>query len=50
MLRKQEGKRSLLLPDMIEDYVDENNPARSSYDPSDMLKLYLWGYYNGARS
>lgn len=59
----------LLLPDMIEDYTDENNPTwlfgsfvdsldlkeinfryaaleqgprRPSYDPSGMLKLYLW--------
>ncbi len=70
-------KQSLLLPDMIDDYIDENNPARlfdsfvdsldlsemdfryvvldqgpgrPSYDPSDLLKLYLWGYYNGIRS
>ena len=70
-------KQSSLLPDMIEDYVDENNPTRlfdffvdsldldemnfryavleqgpgrPSYYPSYMLKLYLWGYYNGIRS
>ena len=70
-------RQSLLLPDMIDDYIDENNPARLfdsfvdsidlremnfkyavleqrldrlSYDPSDLLKLYLWGYYNGIRS
>ena len=70
-------KQSLLLPDMIDDYIDENSPARlfdsfvdsldlkemnfkyavleqgpgrPSYDPSDLLKLYLWGYYNGIRS
>ena len=70
-------KQSLLLPEMIEEYIDENNsarlfdsfvdsldlkemnfryavleegPGRPSYDPSDMLKLYLWGYYNGIRS
>ncbi len=70
-------KQALLLPDMIEDYIDENNPTRlfdafvdsldleemgfkyavleegpgrPSYDPSDLLKLYLWGYYNGIRS
>ena len=70
-------KQSLLLPEMIEEYIDENNPTRlfdsfvdfidlkemnfryavleegpgrPSYDPSDMLKLYLWGYYNGIRS
>ena len=70
-------KQSLLLPDMIDNYIDENNPTRlfdsfvdsldlsemnfryavleegpgrPSYDPSDMLKLYLWSYYNGIRS
>ena len=70
-------EQSLLLPEMIDNYIDENNPARlfdsfadsldlkemnfryavledgpgrPSYDPSDMLKLYLWGYYNGIRS
>ena len=64
-------KQSLLLPDMIDNYLDGNNPARlfdsfvdsldlsemdfryvvldqgpgrPSYDPSDLLKLYLWGY------
>ncbi|MEM4089848.1 MAG: transposase [Thermoplasmatales archaeon] len=72
------GRRQLLLlPDMIEHYVEEDNPARfvdafvdsidlqelgftyakldegvgrPSYDPHDMLKLYLWGYYNAIRS
>ena len=70
-------RQSLLLPDLIDDYIDENSPARlfdsfvdsldlkemnfkyavleqgpgrPSYDPSDLLKLYLWGYYNGIRS
>ena len=70
-------KQSLLLPEMIDDYIDEDNPTRlfdtfvdsmdlkemnfryavleqgpgrPSYNPSDMLKLYLWGYYNGIRS
>lgn len=70
-------RQTLLLPDMIENYIDENNPTRlfdafvnsldmkemgfkyavleegpgrPSYDPSDLLKLYLWGYYNGIRS
>ena len=70
-------KQSMLLPNMIDNYIDENNPARlfgsfedsldlkemnlryavleeglgrPSYDPSDILKLYLWGYYNGIRS
>ena len=67
----------MLLPDIIEDYIDKDNPirmidafvdsldlnkmgfrysvleegpGRPSYDPSDLLKLYLWGYYNGIRS
>ena len=67
----------LLLPDMIENYIEDDNPARfidafvdgldlagigfrystledgagrPSYDPSDLLKLYLWGYFNGIRS
>lgn len=72
------GRRQhLLLPDMIEDYIEEDNPARfidtfvetldmhelgfrfsvltngagrPSYNPKDMLKLYLWGYFNGIRS
>ncbi|MGC8516221.1 MAG: transposase [Thermoplasmata archaeon] len=72
------GRRQLLLlPDMIEDYVEEYNPARfidtfvdsidlhdlgfrysvlengagrPSYDPHDLLKIYLWGYYNAIRS
>ena len=72
------GRRQLLLlPDMIEDYVGENNPARfidtfvdsidlhdlgfrysflengagrPSYNPHDLLKIYLWGYYNAIRS
>ena len=62
---------------MIDDYVDENDPARlfdsfvdsldlkdmnfrhavleqgsgrPSYDPSDLPKLYLCGYYNGISS
>ena len=70
-------KQSLLHPDMIDNYIDENNPARlfdslvdslnlkemnfryavleegpgrPPYYPSDLLKLYLWGYYNGIRS
>ena len=70
-------KQSLLLPEMIDDYIGENNPTRlfdtfvdsldlkemnfryatleqgpgrPSYDPSDLLKLYLWSYYNGIRS
>lgn len=30
--------------------VLEQGPGRPSYDPSDLLKLYLWGYYSGIRS
>ena len=72
------GRRQLLLlPDMIENYIEEDNPARfmdsfvdsmdlgkfgfkfltlkdgagrPSYDPKDILKPYLWGYFNGIRS
>ncbi len=72
------GRRQLLLlPDMIENYIEGDNPARfmdafvnsldlhklgfryavledgagrPSYDPHDLLKLYLWGYFNGIRS
>ena len=66
----------MLLPDSIDEYVDENNPVRvidafvdsldlvelgfskstpaqtgcPAYDPSDMLKLYVYGYYNRIRS
>ena len=70
-------KQSLLTSDMIDNYIDENNPARlfdsfvdslhlkemnfryavpeqgqgrPSYGPLDLLKLYLWGYYNGIMS
>lgn len=66
----------MLLPDIIDDYTDSNNPTslfdylvdsldlkemdfryavpeespgRHSYDLSDLLKLYLWRYYNGIR-
>ena len=72
------GRRQLLLlPDMIEGYIEEDNPTRfidsfvdsldlsalgfrfsvlkdgagrPSYDPKDILRLYLWGYFNGIRS
>ena len=30
--------------------VLENGAGRPSYDPQDMLKIYLWGYYNAIRS
>jgi len=28
----------------------ECGPGRPAYDPKDMLKLYLWRYFNGIRS
>ena len=66
----------VLLPDRLDDYVDEENPVRfidafvdsldlkklgftrvepeetgrPPYDPSDLLKLYVYGYLNQARS
>lgn len=66
----------ILLPDRLDDYVDEENPVRfidafvdsldlkklgftrvepeetgrPPYDPSDLLKLYVYGYLNQARS
>ena len=30
--------------------VLENGAGRPSYDPHDLLKIYLWGYYNAIRS
>ncbi len=30
--------------------VLEDGAGRPSYDPKDILKLYLWGYFNGIRS
>lgn len=30
--------------------VLDNGAGRPSYDPQDMLKIYLWGYYNVIRS
>ncbi|MCL4333658.1 MAG: transposase [Candidatus Thermoplasmatota archaeon] len=42
---------SLNLKEMCFKYaVLEEGPGRPSYNPSDLLKLYLWGYYNGIRS
>jgi transposase len=66
----------ILLPDRLDDYVDEESPVRfmdafvdsldlkglgfrrvepaetgrPPYDPSDLLKLYVYGYLNQARS
>jgi len=31
-------------------YGETKNVGRKPYDPSDMLKLYLYGYFNGVRS
>lgn len=31
-------------------YSDTKITGRKPYDPSDMLKLYLYGYFNGIRS
>ncbi len=68
--------QSVLFPNILDDYVDKENPVRfidafidslnleklgfkhsvladtgrPSYDPSDLLKLYLYGYLNQVRS
>ena len=65
-----------MLPDCVEDYVNEDNPVRvidafvdnmdiesmgfmrwapsrtgrPAYDPRDLLKMYLYGYFNKIRS
>ena len=41
---------SLDLSELGPEYRAEEGPGRPSYDPGDMLKLYLWGYFNGIRS
>ncbi len=69
-------KQTILFPDTLDGYVDEENPVRfidafvdsldlkalgfnhsmpsfvgrPSYDPSDLLKLYVYGYLNQVRS
>jgi transposase len=69
-------KQAVLFPDMLDDYIDKENPVRfidafveslkmeklgfkhsipsdtgrPSYDPSDLLKLYVYGYLNQVRS
>src|SRR5487761_915070 len=69
-------KQRMLLPDMLDEYVTEDNPVRfidafvekldlqklgfkhstpsetgrPSYDPADLLKLYIYGYLNQIRS
>ena len=68
--------QTILFPDKLDKYVDEDNPVRfidafvdsldlqklgfkhsipcetgrPSYDPSDLLKLYVYGYLNQVRS
>jgi transposase len=69
-------KQTVLFPDMLDDYVDKENPVRfidafidsldleklgfkhavpcdtgrPSYDPSDLLKMYVYDYLNQVRS
>jgi transposase len=71
-----ERRQRILLPDMLDEYVTEDNPVRfidafvdkldlkklgfkhsvpsetgrPSYDPADLLKLYIYGYLNQIRS
>lgn len=71
-----ERDQAILLPDTLDEYIDEENPVRfidafvcsldlkdlgfrrvepgvmgrPSYDPCDMLKLFIYGYLNQARS
>ena len=71
-----ERRQKIFLPDMLDDYVPEDNPVRfidafvdkldlkklgfkhsipsktgrPSYDPADLLKLYIYGYLNQIRS
>ena len=75
-VEKKERSQITLLPDSLEDYVTEENPARvidafvdglnmgalgfersvpdvmgrPPYDPRDLLKLYIYGYFNRIRS
>ena len=75
--KEKEARNQIsLLPESLEEYVDEDNPTRvidafvdslnlvemgitksrpaetgrPAYDPKDMLKLYVYGYYNRIRS
>jgi transposase len=69
-------KQKVLFPDMLDNYIDQENPVRfidafvdslnleklgfkhalpsetgrPSYDPSDLLTLYVYGYLNQVRS
>src|SRR5487761_1276129 len=71
-----ERRQRIFLPDMLDEYVTEDNPVRfidtfvdkldlkklgfkhsvssgtgrPSYDPADLLKLYICGYLNQIRS
>ena len=71
-----ERRQRIFLPDMLDEYVTEDNPVRfidtfvdkldlkklgfkhsvssgtgrPSYDPADLLKLYIYGYLNQIRS
>ena len=73
---KASREQIMLLPDSIDEYVNDDNPVRvidafvdsldlvslkfsksipadtgcPAYDPSDLLKLYIYGYYNRIRS
>lgn len=72
----QSRNQKTMLPEYIEDYIDEDNPVRvidafvdsldlikegfiraipkntgrPGYDPRDLLKLYVYGYFNKIRS
>jgi transposase len=75
-IEKMSRKQISMLPDNVEDYVNDDNPVRvidafvesldlkslgftkstpadtgrPAYDPRDLLKLYIYGYYNRIRS
>jgi len=75
-IRGESREQTLLLPERVEDYVDDNNAVRvidayvnsldmaglgfakpepgntgrPAYNPQDLLKLYVYGYMNKARS
>lgn len=75
-IKGYDRNQAQMLPEYLDDYVDEDNPAKvidafvdsldlvelnftkiddgrpgaPSYNPGDLLKLYLYGYLNGIRS